>query len=286
MSPDVFERSVKETAREDVEDIEIKLLLEGIYRAYGYDFRDYSMSTIRRRIWHRVRLEGMSSITALLERVLHQPLMMERLFRDFTIHVTEMFRDPSFFLSLRQNVIPWLKTLPFIRIWHAGCSTGEEPFSMAILLHEEGLLDKARIYATDLNDALLKQAMTGTYPLNRMKMYTRNYLHAGGNRPFSEYYAAEDNKARFHSFLSEHIVFAQHNLATDHSFNEFHVIICRNVLIYFNRDLQTRVHKLFYESLGQGGILGLGNRETISFTVCESSYSGMDAAERLYRKVK
>jgi chemotaxis protein methyltransferase CheR len=273
-----------QTARNELEDIEIELFLEGIYRHYGFDFRNYTKSTIRRRIWHRIQAEGLSTISGLQEKVLHNEQMMDKLFSDFTIHVTEMFRDPHFFETFRTRAVPFLKSLPFIRVWHAGCSTGEEVYSMAILLYEEDLLGKTRIYATDLNDAVLKRAKTGKFPLNKMKAYTSNYLRAGGKRAFSEYYTVEGDFAHFHPFLTDHVVFAQHNLATDHSFNEFQVIICRNVLIYFNSVLQARVLRLFCESLSGGGILGLGNKETIShYGDC---YEVIDSAERLYRKIR
>nr|WP_275984062.1 CheR family methyltransferase [Paenibacillus hamazuiensis] len=270
----------------EVERIEIELLLEGIYRHYGFDFRDYSMSTLRRRIWHRVRAEGLSTVSGLQEKVLHDPRVMDRLFADFTIHVTEMFRDPTFFLAFREQAVPLLRELPFIRIWHAGCSTGEEVYSMAILLHEEGLLKKTRIYATDLNDAVLRHAKKGKFSLDKMKLYTANYFRSGGKNAFSEYYSAHREYAQFHSFLTEPAVFAQHNLATDHSFNEFQVIICRNVLIYFNSGLQSRVHRLFYDSLSMGGLLGLGGRETISLTEYAGCYDSISEAKRLYRKIR
>jgi chemotaxis protein methyltransferase CheR len=249
-----------------------------------YDFRDYTASTIRRRIWHRVRIEGLQSISELQHKVLHDRSMMEKLFNDFTIHVTEMFRDPPFFLAIRKLVVPLLRQLPFIRIWHAGCSTGEEVYSMAILLHEEELLGKTRIYATDLNDQTLLNAKSGKFQLNKMKSYTSNYLQAGGKRAFSEYYKVQDSAAQFHPFLTEQVVFAQHNLATDHSFNEFNAIICRNVLIYFNHDLQERVQRLIFESLSPGGILGLGSKENLGVVPQQWGYTKLDAASRLYRK--
>lgn len=270
----------------DLEKIEIDLLLEGIYRHYGFDFRNYVFSSIRRRIWHRIHSENLVTVSALQEKVLHEPRYMKILLEDFSITVTEMFRDPSFYKAFRKKIIPILKEYPEIRIWHAGCSTGEEVYSMAILLYEEGLYSKARIYATDINESAIETAKQGHFPLEKMQLYTKNYLHSGGRKAFSEYYTVKDGQATFHSFLSENIVFAQHNLAVDHSFNEFHVIICRNVMIYFNSTLQNRVHELFHNSLVLSGILGIGNKEDLAFTSHSSCYEEMDTNEKLYRKME
>ncbi|MFC7394634.1 CheR family methyltransferase [Scopulibacillus cellulosilyticus] len=271
---------------DDLEAIEIELLLEGIYRYYGFDFRNYSTKFIRRRIWHRIRTENIKNISSLQERIFHDPMMMTKLIADLSINVTEMFRDPSFFKSFRTQIIPILREFPFIRIWHAGCSTGEEVYSMAILLYEEGLYEKTRIYATDMNGKVLKNAQKGVFPLNKMKVYTKNYLEAGGTRPFSEYYIAKEDGALFHPFLAENIAFAQHNLVTDQSFNEFHVIICRNVMIYFNELLQKHVHNLLYDSLSVSGILGLGSKENIQFSGMANYYEEVDPVGKIYRKVK
>lgn len=271
----------------ELEKLEIELLLNGLYKWCGYDFRNYAYSSIRRRIWHRVHAEKLTTITSLLDKILHDPLCLQRTIRDFSIHVTEMFRDPLFFKGFREQVVPLLQTYPSIRIWHAGCSTGEEVYSMAILLHEEGLFEKTKIYATDISANALKMAKKGTLPLEHMKKYTKNYLLAGGKEAFSDYYSVLTNgEVRFHPFLSKNIVFAQHNLATDQSFNEFHAILCRNVLIYFNKSLQQRVHQLFYESLGMFGILGLGDKETIYSSGLETSYEEICKEQKLYRKIK
>ena len=197
-----------------------------------------------------------------------------------------MFRDPSFYLELRKNIVPILKTYPFIRIWHAGCSTGEEVYSLAILLKEEEIYDRCRIYATDMNEEVLKKASEAIYPLSNMKDYTTNYLQAGGTQSFSDYYTAQYDRAHFSADLKKNIVFSHHNLATDESFNEFNLILCRNVMIYFNRQLQERVHKLIYESLAILGILGLGDKENIKFTNCELFYEVLNNKEKLYRKVR
>lgn len=276
---------VSEMGCNELEKIEIELLLEGIYRHYGFDFRNYVFPSIRRRIWHRIYSENLSTVSALQERVLHDPVIMNRLLEDFSITVTEMFRDPSFYLSIRKNIIPILKEYPEIRIWHAGCSTGEEVYSMAILLNEEGLHNKVRIYATDMNGSAIETAKRGLFPFKKMRKYTKNYLHSGGRKAFSEYYSVKGEHAVFHSFLGENVVFAQHNLAVDHSFNEFHLIICRNVMIYFNPTLQTRVHELFHNSLVLSGILGLGKKEDLTFTSHSGYYEEMDANEKLYRKM-
>ena len=276
----------EESCDESLERLEIDLLLEGIYRYYGYDFRNYVFSSIRRRIWHRIQAERLSSVSSLQGNVLHDPCMMERLNTDFSIHITAMFRDPPFFKSFRKNVVPVLKELPFVRIWHAGCSTGEEVYSMAILLHEEGLSHKTRIYATDMNEDLLKRAKEGVYPIDEMRAYMSNYQLAGGVKEFADYFEVRHDRAVFQPFLRKNLVFAQHNLATDHSFNEFHVIICRNVMIYFDKVLQDRVHGLFYESLCKSGILGLGDKENIAFSNHAHCYEAFELEQKIYQKMK
>ncbi|PWK14491.1 CheR family methyltransferase [Tumebacillus permanentifrigoris] len=270
----------------EVEHIEMQLLLEGMHRMYGFDFKNYSLPFLERRIRHRMHTEKLPTISALQEKVLHEPTVMERLLNDFSVNVTEMFRDPSFYVAFRHHVVPLLREYPHIRIWHAGCSTGEEVYSMAILLHEEGLYHKARLYATDMNEHSLRRAVGGVFPLQRMQQYTKNYLQAGGTKAFSEYYSAVHDTVQFHAFLQENLVFAQHNLVTDRSFNEFQVIVCRNVMIYFDQLLQNRVHKLFYESLSNGGILALGSREGLAFTSQAQDYEEVDGAEKLYRKIR
>ena len=270
----------------ELERLEIELLLEGIYRHYGFDFRSYAYASIRRRLWRRIEAEGLKTVSSLQDRLLHEPAMMERVLLDLSINVTAMFRDPTFYLAFRQKVVPLLRTYPFIRIWHAGCSTGEEVYSMAILLEEEGLYERARIYATDINEVVVHRARAGIFPLERMQEYTENYIRAGGTRSFSEYYIAKYDGALFSPALQRNVVFSQHNLVTDRSFAEFNVILCRNVLIYFARDLQTRVHGLFHESLVHLGILCLGSKETLRLSKFESSYEELSSAEKIYRKVR
>lgn len=268
-----------------LEDIEIQLLLEGVYRYYGYDFRNYAPSSLRRRIRSVLQSEGLQTISQLQARVLHDRATLDRMLLGLTVNVTSMFRDPSFYVAFRDLVVPTLRTYPFIRIWHAGCSTGEEVYSMAILLQEEGIYHRCRIYATDTNERVLQTARNGIFPLAQMQEYTQQYLQAGGTKAFSQYYTAAYENAIFRSSLRENVVFSQHNLVTDGSFNEFNVILCRNVLIYFDRSLQNRVHDLFYNSLCSFGILGLGRQETIRFTSCADRYAEISKPEKLYRRL-
>jgi chemotaxis protein methyltransferase CheR len=269
----------------ELEKIEVELLLEAIHRHYGFDFRAYAYSSVRRRIWKRIQAEKLDTVSALQERVLHDPDAMERLLLSLSVSVTAMFRDPAFYLAFRTKVVPLLRTYPFIRVWHAGCSTGEEVYSMAILFTEEDLYDRVRIYATDINDAVLQQARSGIFPLDKMQEYTQNYLRAGGTRSFSEYYTAAYDGALFSPALRERVVFAQHNLVDDRSFAEFNVILCRNVMIYFDRALQNRVHQLFYESLPTYGILALGAKESLRFSAFEDRYEELDPRGKIYRKI-
>jgi chemotaxis protein methyltransferase CheR len=268
----------------ELEDLEIELLLTVIYRHYGFDFRDYAQASLKRRVYRQVNEEKLNTISELCAKLLHNPQTMERLLKGLSINVTSMFRDPHFYVSFRDKVIPLLRTYPFFRIWHAGCSTGEEVYSMAILLHEAGLFDRCRIYGTDINQNVLEVAKSGVIPLDRMKLYTQNYIQAGGTKSFSEYYTALYDGALLSQELRQNIIFAQHNLVSDASFNEFDVIVCRNVMIYFNKDLQNSVHKLFYESLSPSGILALGSKETIKFSEFEDFYKVVDNQEKIYKR--
>ncbi|MFL5529706.1 MAG: CheR family methyltransferase [Gemmatimonadaceae bacterium] len=278
--------SDRQAFKPDLERIEIELLLEGIFRHYGFDFRAYAYASIRRRLWKRIEEEGLNSISALQERVLHEPEMMEKLLLDLSINVTAMFRDPTFYVTFREHVVPLLRTYPFIRVWHAGCSTGEEVYSMAMVLREEGLYDRARIYATDINEVVLQRAKAGIFPLERMQEYTDNYIRAGGKQSFSEYYTAKYGGALFDQSLTKNVIFSQHNLVTDRSFSEFNVILCRNVLIYFDKTLQSKVHSLFYDSLAMFGVLGLGSKETLRFMAHEECYEQIAPPEKIFRKVR
>jgi chemotaxis protein methyltransferase CheR len=279
------ERMMYTPAMNELEEIEIQLLLEGIARYYGYDFRNYALASLKRRITNMMRAEEVSTVSALQDKILHDRGCLERFLLALTVNVTAMFRDPHFYAAFRDKVVPQLRTYPFLRIWHAGCATGEEVYSMAILLHECGLYDRCRIYATDMNVAVLEQAKAGIYPLNKMQEYTANYLRAGGTHSFSEYYTAAYEHAIFRPALKRNITFSQHNLATDGSFNEFNVVLCRNVMIYFNQTLQDHVHNLLYDSLSMFGVLGLGQAESLRFTPHEHNYAELVSGERLYRRI-
>lgn len=268
------------------EELELRLLLDAVYCHYGYDFRDYATASLRRRVWNVIRDEKLHSISGLQERILHDPQCLERFLLAVSVNVTSMFRDPEFFLAFRERVVPVLRTYPFLRIWHAGCSTGEEVYSMAILLQEEGLYDRCRIYATDMNEAVLKQAKEGIFPVPQMELYQANHRAAGGKTPLSEYYTAAYGSAIFRSSLRDNVLFSQHNLAIDGSFNEFNVILCRNVMIYFNKALQNRVHRLMYDSLSVFGVLGLGSKESLRFTPHEKDYEQLAPGIKLYRRFR
>jgi len=270
---------------QSVEQIELDLLLEGIYRQYGFDFRNYAVSSLRRRVWNFMRNEEIETISLVQDRVLHDRAWLDRLLYAISVNVSAMFRDPPFYRAFRKEVVPLLKTYPSVRIWLAGVSMGEEVYSLAILLREEGIYDRCRIYATDINDAVLKRAQEGIYSIDLMQMYTNNYIKAGGTRSFSDYYTAAYDNVILKSTLRRNVVFAQHNLASDASFNEFHVILCRNVMIYFNSELQAHVHRLLHDSLVMFGVLGLGAKETLKFSPHEYDYEEIDSAARLYRRI-
>jgi chemotaxis protein methyltransferase CheR len=268
-----------------LEDIEISLLLEGLYRAHGFDFREYSRASIKRRIIELMRAEKLETVSAFQDKVLHDAPCLERFLLGLSVHATSMFRDPSFYLTFRKQVVPLLRTYPTVQIWVAGCSTGEEVYSLAILLEEERLSAKCRIYATDISQAVLRKARDGIFPLAAMRDYTTNYHQAGGTHEFSDYYTARYDNVIFSAVLRNNVVFSEHNLATDGSFNEFQVILCRNVMIYFNKDLQARVHNLLYDSLSMFGVFGLGNKESLKFTPRAAFYEHLNANDKLYRKV-
>ncbi len=262
----------------------MELLLEAIHRRYAYDFRGYATASLRRRLWHRAMLERLTTLSGLQERIMHDPACMDRLLGDLSINVTEMFRDPGFHRALRDRALPLLRTYPFIRIWIAGCSTGEELLSVAITLREEGLLTRARIYATDMSADVLASARSGVLPLGRMQDYARNYAEAGGPGRLGDHFEVDGDEARFDAELTASVVFAQHNLATDGLFNEFHLVLCRNVMIYFGRDLQDRVLRLFDDSLAPLGLLGLGSRETLAGSSVEDRFEAVVPEHRLFRR--
>lgn len=268
----------------DLEQLEIDLLLGGIYHHYGFDFRDYARASLRRRLWNQVRAEKLTTIAALIDRVLHDEDCMERLLLQLSVNVTAMYRDPTFYKAIREQVVPLLRSYPYVRIWHAGCSTGEEIYSMAILLEEEGLYDRCRLYATDMNEAVLRRAQAGIFPIDVMQEYTTNYMRSGARAHFSDYYTARYEHAIFRQGLRRNVVFAHHNLVTDGSFNEFHMILCRNVMIYFNEKLQARVHDLFFDSLRRFGVLALGRQESLVGTPHVGDYEDINGPERIFRR--
>jgi chemotaxis protein methyltransferase CheR len=272
-------------SRSCIEEVEVDLLLEAVYRIRGFDFRDYARASLRRRIQNRLRAERVDTMTRLLDKIVHDESCMDRFVVGLSVNVSTMFRDPPFFRALREQVFPLLRTWPWVRIWQAGCSMGEEVYSVAIMLAEDGLIDRCRIYATDINESALEKAREGIYSLELMQRGTQNYIQAGGTRSFSEYYTAAYDNAIFTPALREHVVFAKHNLVTDAPFNKFNLILCRNVLIYFNRALQDRVHRLLYDSLANFGVLGLGAKETLLLTPLEDRYEELVAPHRLYRRV-
>jgi len=267
-----------------IEDIEIDLLLEAIFQRYGYDFRSYTKASIRRRIMHRLGLSGMDNVTRMTECVLRDREFFVSLLNDLTVNVTDMFRDPEFYLAFRREVVPLLKTFPFLKIWHAGCATGEEIYSMAILLEEEGLYDRSIIYATDIDKNVLASAKKGIYPISSMRQFSENYRAAGGTGSLSDYYTAKYDGAILDQRLKRNIVFADHDLVTDQVFGEMNVILCRNVLIYFDRELQQRVFRLFFDSLDMGGVLCLGTKETLRYSGLEEAFEAIDERLRIFRK--
>ena len=276
---------INESANTELEDIEIGLLLEGVYRAHGFDFRDYSRASIKRRILELMRFEKLGTVSAFQNRLLHDPTCLERFVLGLSVHATAMFRDPTFYSTFRRKAVPLLRTYPTVQIWVAGCSTGEEVYSLAILLQEENLFEKCRIYATDISPVVLRRAREGIFPLSAMREYTNNYHKAGGQHEFSDYYTAHYDNVIFNPTLRHNVVFSEHNLATDGSFNEFQVIMCRNVMIYFNKELQARVHNLFYDSLSMFGVFGLGNKESLKFTPRAAFYQNINHNDKLYRKI-
>lgn len=267
-----------------LENIEIDLLVEAIYRRYGHDFKHYSKETLQRRILHNLSYAGLNNISELIPRILNSKACFERLFYDISITVTEMFRDPVFYMALRKNIIPVLKTYPYIKIWHAGCATGQEVYSLAIVLKEEGCYDRSQIYATDFNDAALAKAKTGIYSAKNIKEYISNYQQAGGIESFADYYHANYDSVIMDSSLKKNITFANHNLATDSVFGEINLILCRNVLIYFDRTLQDRVLSMFQESLCRNGFLCLGSNESLSFSQVSDDFRQYVGQEKIYQK--
>lgn len=270
--------------RRDNDDIAVELFLQAIQMKYGYDFSEYSRAHIKRRIKTRLVKSGIANTFELIHQIVEDEAFFKEVLLDFSINVTEMFRDPNFFKYLREQVVPVLESYPQIKIWHAGCSSGEEVYSMAILMKECGLYDRCQIYATDFNDKILQQAKSGIYPLESIKDYTKNYIQAGGTESFSDYYLAKYDSAILESDLRKKVTFAQHNLVTDGSFGEMHLIMCRNVLIYFDRGLQNRVNRLFFDSLTKGGFLCLGSKETLTYTDVADEFTTVSETYKVYKK--
>jgi len=272
------------TTESDVEHIELNLLLTAINNCYGYDFRSYAESSIRRRVLLTMRKLGCRNISELTHNVLIDKEAFEELFLNFSISVTKMFRDPISYRLIRDSIVPRLAELDHIKIWHAGCSTGEEVYSMAILLKECGVYDKTQIYATDINAYILNKAKDGIYKSDLFRGYTKNYQLSGGAEPFSNYYTADRGYAVMADSLKRNILFSDHNLVTDSVFGEMNMIICRNVMIYFNRELQNKVFELFHESLTSEGFIWLGKKETIKFTEFKAMYDVIDGGEKIFQK--
>ena len=268
-----------------IESEDLKAMLAAIREVYGYDFTQYAEASIKRRSLYFMNSRQINTVRELSQLLLQDEVVFEEFVRNLSVTVTEMFRDPAFYAGLRNKVTKRLATYPFIKVWVAGCATGEEVYSIAILLKEEGLLNRSLIYATDINQHSLHLAKTGIFPMDLMKSYTTNYHKSGGQRDFSDYYVAQYNAALFDRGLRNNIVFAPHNLASDQSFNEFQLILCRNVLIYFNQHLQNRVMNLFYDSLCTFGILGLGNKESLLFTDKQNRFDTIDKKQKIFMKM-
>lgn len=268
-----------------VKDEEVEYLIKDVHELYGYDFSQYSRASFKRRINRICLIDRFTSYAELRYTVMNDPEYLKRFVEEITVNVTEMFRDPSFFKALREDILPQLGTYPLIRIWVAGCSTGEEAYSIAILLKEAGLYHKCLIYGTDINPSVLEKARAGVFSIQQMKLYTENYIHSGGKKEFSDYYTANYDSVRFDSSLKEKLILSTHNLVSDSSFNSFQLIICRNVLIYFDKTLQERVFKLFDESLENLGYLALGSKETLRFSNLDKNYHQVDD-QKIWKKVE
>lgn len=271
---------------EKIEDIEIRLLLEALYRRYHYDFRNYAQTSVKRRLRQARDQMGLPSYSALQDRMLRDPDTVARLLGFLTIQVSELFRDPGYFRAIREKVVPHLKTYPSLKVWIAGCSKGEELYSFAILFREEGLFDRTLFYATDINQDALDAASRGIYPLDRMKSFTENHRLSGGKSSLSDYYTTGYGGAAFDKSLREHVVFSDHSLVTDAVFSETQFISCRNVMIYFDRQLQDRAIGLFRDSLTRKGFLGIGARESLRFSQHAAAFTDFVREEKIYQRLE
>ncbi len=269
-----------------IKDTDIDEILNDLLEVYGYDFTNYARASVKRRITRLFTIDKFPSVAEMRYRIRSDSNYLKRFVEEITVNVTEMFRDPGFYRVLQQKVLPVLGTYPLIRIWHAGCSTGEEVYSMAIMLKEANLLKKSLLYATDINPDVLSVARKGVFALSQMKQYSENYIHAGGKAEFSSYYTANYDHALFNEELSKKVIFSTHNLVSDNSFNSFQLIICRNTLIYFNKELQARVFDLFDQSIDHLGFLALGSKETLRFTDIASKYKQVEYNEKVWRKME
>lgn len=267
-----------------IDDQQLEVLINEVHEYYGYDFSSYSRASFKRRVDRLLQMDGITNFSDFLSNLRLDPQYFKRMVEEITVNVTEMFRDPLFYKFLRTEILPVLATKPFIRIWHAGCSTGEEVFSIAILLQEAGLLHKSLLYATDISPAVLDIARKGLFPLRMIKLYSENYMASGGKEDFSKYYTANYGSAKFEETLLQKMVFSQHNLVSDRSFNEFDLVLCRNVMIYFDKDLQEHALELFDESLSKLGYLALGTKETIKFSSIQKKYKQLEK-EKIWKKI-
>ena len=267
-------------------DIEVKLFIEAVFMKYKYDFRQYGLASIKRRLSSALIAHDIKTVSALQEKILYEPAFFSAILQYMTISTTEMFRDPNYFKAFREKVLPYLKSYPSIKIWVAGCSSGEEAYSFAIIFKEAGLLDRVMIYATDINPVILDKARMGVYRLEDMKKNSLNYQQSGGSASLADYYTANYNAAAIDNSLKKNIIFADHSLATDAVFSEMQFVSCRNVLIYFDKELQNRAIELFHDSLSMKGFLGIGSKESLKFSKCESSFESWSLSDRIYRKLK
>jgi chemotaxis protein methyltransferase CheR len=276
---------VKVEERRSIHALEIDLLLQGIFERYGYDFRQYARASLTRRIRRAMQVEYLDTVSLLQARLLHDEQAAMRFVAAISVHTTAMFRDAEVYQALRNEVVPFLRTYPFVRIWHAGCSTGEEVYSLAILLEELGVYDRCRVYATDISDAILDRARQGVVPLRAMREHTLAYQRSGGTQDFSTYYTTDQQNAVFRASLKRNVLFSQHNLVSDSMFNEFQLIVCRNVLLYFDEMLRDRAHKLFHSSLSPLGTLVLGKKESLRYSAYAPMYRELRDGLQIYRRL-